>query len=401
MDKTLKIFLASLVGVIILIIVVDGMRVKPIVWAPTYHIHHTNPLDLYVFNRQVEDLFPKNTLERTNSSFYQYLNDNGDTIPRNYLIIDYNVYDRLDSITLRTVAQGSTLFISGENIRKTFLDSLGVELSDLNYAGPLNEEDSVCLTLTSSAWKRDSLYLKKSFNTYFFVNFNKDSSLILGESRFQNEEAFPCFVRVKYGKGTVYLHTQPAVFTNYALLKPRSSADYVARMLSYLPKNQPTVWFVRGKASGYGTEEAQTPLSVIFRYPALRIAWLIFLYGLLLYVLFNAKRRQRIVPIIKPLRNTTVEFTQTIGNLYYQEESATNVVDKQIIYFLDKIRNKYYLDTQNLDEEFSKRLHAKSGKDFPLIKEIVYQINKFRKNNYAEQDTLVLLNGLLEKFWEE
>lgn len=401
MDKTLKIFLASLVGVIILIIIVDDMRVKPIVWEPTYNINYKNPLDLYVFNQQIDALFPEKTLEKTNATFYQYLWENGDTIRRNYLMIDFNMYERLDSTTLAEVAAGSTLFISGENIRRTFLDSLGVEFSDLNYSSPLNDEDSVCLTLTASDWQTQHVYLKKSFNTYAFVRLPKTSSAILGESQFPDENVYPAFVRVKYGKGTVFLHTQPAVFTNYALLKSGNSADYVAHLLSYLPKNQPTVWFVRGKISGSGSDVGQTPLMVIFRYPALRMAWLIFLYGLLLYVLFNTKRRQRVVPIIKPLKNTTIEFTQTIGNLYYQEENATNVVDKQIIYFLDKIRNRYYLDTQNLDEDFVKRLQTKSGKDFSLIKEIVYQINKFRKNNYAEQETLILLNGLIERFWEE
>ncbi len=145
----------------------------------------------------------------------------------------------------------------------------------------------------------------------------------------------------------------------------------------------------------------RSPLSVIFKYPALRATWLIFLYGLLLYVLFNAKRRQRIVPIIKPLKNTTIEFTQSIGNLYLQEINATSITAKKIIYFLDKIRNRYYLDTKTLDDEFVKRLHTKSGKDIQLIKEIVYRINKFNKNKYAEQENLIYFNQLMENFWEE
>ena len=54
-------------------------------------------------------------------------------------------------------------------------------------------------------------------------------------------------------------------------------------------------------------------------------------------MIFNAKRRQRVVPIINPLPNTTLDFTKTIGNLYYQEGNHQNIVDKKIIYFLEKI----------------------------------------------------------------
>ena len=87
----------------------------------------------------------------------------------------------------------------------------------------------------------------------------------------------------------------------------------------------------------------------ILSQPALKWAWYIFLIGMLDFYIFNAKRKQRIVPIIKPLANTTVDFTKTIGNLYYQEGDHGNIIDKKIIYFLEKIRNEYLIDTTKLE----------------------------------------------------
>lgn len=400
MDRAFKIFLAMLVGVIILIILLDGMRTKPVNWQPTYSLDTKNPLDLYVFNQNIDELFPNSKLERSENTFYQYTWEHGDTL-RNYLIIKNSVYQELDTLMLKSVKNGSNLFVNAEFIDSDFLDSLNASTTDLDYMSPLTNTDSVELNLTMSNWNNTFYKLKSHFTSYFYVDLDKTTTTILGEMKFSNGDVFPSFIKIKYGKGTIFLHNQSVVFTNYALLHKESSASYVAHLLSYLPKNLPTVWLVENQTKHSVKESQRTPLSVVFKYPALRATWLIFLYGLLLYVLFNAKRRQRIVPIIKPLKNTTVEFTQTIGNLYLQELNATSITAKKIIYFLDKIRTRYYLDTKTLDEEFVKRLHAKSGKDIQLIKEIVHKINKFNKNKYAEQEHLIQFNELMEKFWEE
>ena len=145
----------------------------------------------------------------------------------------------------------------------------------------------------------------------------------------------------------------------------------------------------------------ETVLSVIFRYPALRMTWLLFIYGMLLYLLFNAKRRQRIVPIVKPLKNTSVEFIQTIGNLYFQEGRTPRIVEKKIIYFLDRIRHRYYLDTSKLDDNFAQKLQSKSGKDRELIDSILSYINEFERRRFAIQTDLVKLNSMIEEFWKE
>ena len=73
-------------------------------------------------------------------------------------------------------------------------------------------------------------------------------------------------------------------------------------------------------------------------------------------MIFNAKRKQRIVKVVKPLENTTVAFTKTIGNLYYETKDHNNLIDKKITYFLEYIRRVYYLDTQMLNEKFIKNL---------------------------------------------
>jgi hypothetical protein len=265
----------------------------------------------------------------------------------------------------------------------------------------LKKQDSVKLTLTMSNWNKRHFYLHPVFNTYSFVGMDKTSTTILGKMEMPDGEVFPNFVRVKFGKGTIFLHNQPEVFSNNAMLYESNSADYAAHILGYIPQDKPLVWFVQGQTYNIGRPINETPLSVIFRYPALRMTWLLFIYGMLLYLLFNAKRHQRVVPVLKPLKNTTVEFVQTIGNLYFQEGSTSNILGKKIIYFLDRVRLKYYLDTSRLDDNFAVKLQSKSGKDKELIDAILTSIRDFQKLRTAIPVDLINLNNLIEEFWKE
>ena len=49
------------------------------------------------------------------------------------------------------------------------------------------------------------------------------------------EEELPNFLKIQYGKGAVFVHTNPVVFTNYFLLKDTYS--YTEQVFSYLPSS--------------------------------------------------------------------------------------------------------------------------------------------------------------------
>src|SRR5690606_14822784 len=185
-----------------------------------------------------------------------------------------------------------------------------------------------------------------------------------------------------------YLHSQPAVFTNYHLLK-NDNYRYAENILSYLPENETIYWFTKGQQ---GEVINQSPLRFIASQPALRYAWYILLFTGLIFVIFNIKRKQRIVPVITPLQNTTVDFTKTIANLYYQEQNHQTIMDKKISYFLDKIRTKYMMDTHHLEESFIKKLQLKSGKNQEDIERVVDLINQFRKEGSSSEQNLINLN---------
>lgn len=399
MGKTIKLYLAGIFLLVLIILLIDTFRVKPTNWKPTYYLDHKNPFDLYVFNREIKNIIPENRISRILSTPYEYIQNQTDTV--NYLMIRQNMYFIGDTVILEKVKEGSNLFVSSENFVRNITDSLALKYTEADSDLSLKKLDVLTLSLTNKNWSKANYKMKPVNNTFAFVDADAATTTILGTEKLPDGKIYPNFLKIKYGKGYVFIHNQPQVFTNHALLSEQSSAGYVAHLLSYIPKDRPVVWFVQGQTSNPNAPKNETGLSVVFRYPALRAVWLLLVYGLLLYIFFNSKRRQRIVPVIKPLRNTTVEFVQTIGNLYYQQGNTANVIDKKIVFFLDRIRKGYFIDTSKLDERFAEKLKSKSEKDIELITEIIDFINEFRKNKTAEKKDLIHINKLIEAFWDK
>lgn len=401
MGKAIKFYFAAIILICLLLWWVDKSQVKPIDWAQTYSLDTKNPYDLYVFNEEIEHLVQPKNIKREWLSSYEYLQ--GKTSRCTYLIVDKSMSSVQDSMLLGEVAKGSNLFISSENIFKNLTDTLALRYADIDQDMDFDNPDNnyLDLSLINKAWGTKTYKLEPVNNSFAFISLDPKTTTILGmETKFDGK-VYPNFIRIKFGKGYVFLHAHPQVFTNKALLDKKSSAEYVSTILSYLPSDLPIVWFVGGQTQKYGTPQEKTTLSIVFQYPALRFAWLLMIYVLILFILFNAKRRQRIIPIIEPVKNTTIEFVQTIGNLYFQKESATEIVNKKITYFLDKIRRRYYLDTSVLDDKFVMKLHLKSGKEKILIEKIVQRINMHKRLKSAVPEDLMVLNQLIEDFWRK
>ena len=226
MDKTMKIYL-------------DMSRTKPTNWDPTYSLDNKNPLDLYVFNHEIKEIVSDNRLKRVTVTPYEYLRENDDEA--SYLIINQNIYNQIDSVLLQRIQQGSTLWLSAENYIHFLTDTLGLEYADVDPSSVLEKINNIKLSLSMKNWQNNELILEPALNSFAFVDIDTTTTTILGKSRMPDGQSYPNFVSIRYGRGTIYLHTQPQVFTNVALLETNSSADYVAHILSYIPKDKPLI----------------------------------------------------------------------------------------------------------------------------------------------------------------
>ena len=122
--------------------------------------------------------------------------------------------------------------------------------------------------------------------------------------------------------------------------------------------------------------------------------------GLLLFILFNAKRKQRIINVVKPNINTTVNFTETVGRLYLQKKDNNHIAEKMITYFYEHIRNKYFINTSKIDDEFINSLSGKSGVPKETTQQLFSLIDRVHSGERVEDETLIQLNIEIENFYK-
>jgi hypothetical protein len=398
MDKSVKIYLIILIVVILGIIALDSSAPKPINWSPSYSINDKIPFGLYVFNQQLKSILKPATLNTINVTPYEYFDNlyDYDSLVNNYktsgTFIAINEFANFDDESVKELlhfsGQGNTVFLSMKSLPQMLLDSLKI-----NFSSNFEIDNTTSVWFSNEKLGTEKYNLVEGLGNNYFSKIDTLSTTILGYQG--TDKAFANFIKVPYQKGNFYLHLQPAVFTNYHLLT-NNHFQYAEKVLSYVPKGN-IYWYTRDLTEGY---ISQNPMRFIFSQPPLKAAWYLFLLGMLMFILFNAKRKQRIVPIVEPLANTTIEFTKTIGNLYFQEGNHHTIIDKKIIYLLDNVRREYLLDTTILDEKFVQKLQHKTGKNLEDLKQLFYKINQHRKGNFESvENDLVQINTLIEKIF--
>ena len=307
-----------------------------------------------------------------------------------YILIDE--FPELDGSSAQELLDfasfGNDIFISSNYFPEKLIDSLGFNTNnDFSLKG--NAE----LSFTNPTFKRDSISIEKGLSNIYFSRFDTLYTTVLGYQKF-NDSLRVNYIKTSWGEGYFYLHLQPAAFTNYELLR-KYNKKYAAAAMSYLSDD--TIFF--DSRSKLRTRLNNSPLRFINSQPPLRWAWYLALITTIVFMIFNAKRRQRIVKVIQPHRNTTVDFTKTIGNLYYETKDHNNLIEKKITYFLEYIRRVYYLDTQILDDKFIKNLSLKSGKHESDIKKLINQIAFLKSKSTCTEDDLLRLNTAIEDFY--
>jgi hypothetical protein len=208
----------------------------------------------------------------------------------------------------------------------------------------------------------------------------------------------PDFIRIGYkGGGAIFLHFAPLAFSNFFLLHKQNIAYYESA-LSYLPVSvKEVVW------DDYFRYEHGRPFSslqFLLGSRALQWAfWLLLLLFALIY-LFDSKRRQRMVPLITGLRNTSLEFVQTIGRLYYQRRDNHNLATKMTMHFQDYVRTRWHLADTTPDEAFTERLANRTGYPKQALASVMDIIRQLPARAYVSDEELLDLHRQLEAFYK-
>lgn len=144
--------------------------------------------------------------------------------------------------------------------------------------------------------------------------------------------------------------------------------------------------------------EDKSTLSEIFKHPPLKAAFWILLALLILFILFGIKRKQREIPVIKPMENNTIAFAEAMAGLYLSKKDNKVIADKIITYFNEQIRTKHFIHLQAHDNSYADILSRKTGAPFETTQQLAETIKLINKNTTVTDTQLLVLNGLLERF---
>ncbi len=228
------------------------------------------------------------------------------------------------------------------------------------------------------------------------------------------------FAQFRYGKGQFLLHTNPVVFSNYSLLRP-STRPYVEGLLAWLPEGQvywdalsrvPEVVARRANANSRGLPSRsladEHPLTYILQQPALAWGWYILMGLTGLWFVFRAKRRQRIIPVLRKNENSSYEFINTIANLHFRERNYDGICLQSMKLFLAQIRERYGLAAvvnpvtheARTDDDYFRRLSAVSEVPESALRDIFTQYAACVQYQ-TNEEMMVNLHLATEAFWKK
>ena len=381
----------------------------------TFLKNDKKPFGGYVMYHHLKDMFSDQYVETITKPFDVALNDireydNG-TGHSLFILITKNLVlnDKEAGAMVSYIKEGNDLLLSADYIDNELLEK--IDLSEYRdseiireVAGKMNET-YLRLNLPQAGSVREFKYYYYPFlNSY--EEYDSLNTRVLGF----NQAGKPNFLLMFIGKGRLYLNAAPRAFSNYFLLSG-NNYKYLDDVLSYVrsdPKNIYWDEYYKSKSfrkrnpdSGSGMDRTSfSSFNVINKNPPLLWAFWLAVITILLFILFNIKRKQRAINEVRPNANTTLVFTETVGRLYLEKKNNKNIAEKMITYFYEQIRNKYFMNTDKIDNTFIDILSKKSGVEFAMVESLFDTIKTVQDREEISDKELLSLNRLIQNFYK-
>jgi hypothetical protein len=195
----------------------------------------------------------------------------------------------------------------------------------------------------------------------------------------------PRIVSIKRGKGELFFSCEPILMTNYGILDTETN-ELVFRLMSQF-RGLP---IVRTEAYGPETEfETNTPLRFWLQNEPLRWAIYLTLGGLLLFCVFYARRRQRVIPVVEEPANRSLEFVKLIGTLYHQKHINRDLLQKKFSYFAETLRRMTMIDVEDVEsrKENIAQIAIRTGMPEAEVRMILDRVERYLQGNDELKDT--------------
>lgn len=411
----MKIFLSYSIFVILLFAGLQGCNFQDKKKLPSLNERYSKtdklPFGSFVAYQRIKSIFHDygiNVVDQPFDVTWEQIKSSSGTDYSLYFLITKNLIlkDNEVAALINYVNKGNDIFISADYIDTKLLESL---FCKVDRKGEIINEVQGKMRDTHVSMYFGKKIAASQYGYYYFPflnainDYEPEFTRVLGV----NEMNQPNYALFFLGKGRIYLHVAPRIFSNYFLLTD-SNFQYLDNVISYLRLEPERIYWdeyyktissSRGKNRDENSKDKDfSTLSVIKQHPPLLWAFCIALAGILLYVFFNIKRKQRVIEVVKSNSNATLAFTETVGRLYFQHQNNRHIADKMITYFYEHIRNKFFINTAVINAEFINALSGKSGVSKKETEELFMLIKAIQSEEEITDKELLELNLKIENF---
>jgi len=364
-------------------------------WKEKYNYNDEQPQGLYIFkelaNRYFKDIpttlngYPEDSIN-VNSLYIQFVPD--------YL-------DSLEVDTLLKVAsEGNDVLIIADYFNDRIADTVPYFFDNI-----FQKDSILTFNFNDPEIASDSPYVYQFLDQDFIP---KDSSTFYLMEGFGYEEEQQ-YVRVStpddlvlmasfpFGKGRLFYHIKKDLFYNYSYRQPQMF-EYTQKIFSHF---DPQHVYLLNPITIYssGNPGKKNPLEFIMSQPALKAAYYLLILGTLLYVIFGGKRKQKIIPVTAKNKNTSLEYIETVSQLFYQQGQHEKLVAHMKNIFHHKMFKKFYVVPD--DPNYVKVLAKKSKISATELQYIMDRFKNLDDDFSFRGDQLVSLNRRLESIYKE
>jgi hypothetical protein len=412
-SKREKVLIAlSVLGTLIFLYFTFAKHERRFLWHESYRADSDQPYGALFIRKMLESYRTGNTFKVSDKPLKHSLGDIENPANTDYVFIGHNMFLDKGSIAalVKFMEKGGDVFIASRTPPSGILNA--VYFKECGDSIQYEQNHTTSLNLN---FFHDSLHVDNGFS-YAFRYGTEDRSYPwshVGEKVFcdstrsivplgYQEDYFVNYIKVPAGKGNLYLHSNPLVFTNYFLRQPEKVL-YASSVFSHLD-GKDILWDEHSKIFVFGNSNPyNSPLYYILQQPNLKYAWWLLLLTTGLYIIFQAKRRQRIIPVLEPKSNTSLEFVNLIARLHYKNGNHVDMARKKMKYFLYFVRSRYGMHAETFGDEQIRRLAEKSKVrvgDVQVIFSQYYLIEE-RFRHSIEAGRLVDLYEAIENFYKQ
>ncbi len=393
MKTSTKIYIGLLLFVLAGYVYYSSTKKPPVNWFESYASKDKIPYGTYIFKKELSSIFPKNEIEVIEEPPYLFLED--ETVRGTYFFANSTLQfgDEEFLRLMDFVKRGNEVFMSTHGM---LIDTLGVETSRI-FSDEFSEE--VFFKLQNKAFGNREFSFDRAFKNQVFTKVDTLNTTVLGITGYLDDDGNRVeegvnFIKLKHGAGIFYMHTFPEAFTNYHILDDETRL-HTEQIMAYINPEFPILWDAYYKN---GKRGISSPMHYILTNKSLKWAYYLLLIGVLLFVIFEGKRKQRAIEIITPLKNQTLAFTRTIAGMYYETQDHKVIAEEKITYFMEFVRNKLHIPTTKMNISFYKFVAQRSQNSLEDTMSLFQLCNQIHNKNTITEEELMELNKRIENF---